>query len=211
MTTSSPLRLRVLLALHLLGSADSSRVASSLDETPGDVDREVDAIVDADLAVAGRGGVSLSPEGRFLLRHLLRDELDQPGVRAGIESAYRRFLGLNGRLLDVCTAWQLRPSPDGSLQPNPHDDASYDDSVIERLSTLHDDMGPVLGQLAETLDRFARYRDRLGIALERLVAGEHDYFTRPMFPSYHSTWFELHEDLLITLDTTRRQERSQSE
>ncbi|MDI6773348.1 MAG: SLBB domain-containing protein, partial [bacterium] len=30
------------------------------------------------------------------------------------------------------------------------------------------------------------------ISPERVLAGDDDYLTKPMFPSYHSIWFELH-------------------
>lgn len=210
MSARSPLRMRLLLALHLVGSGEAGSIAAVVDDDVAVVGPELEALVDADLAARGRRGVSLSPEGRFMLRRLLRDELDQPGVRDGIDGAYRKFLGINGILLDVCTAWQLRPGPGGTTAPNAHDDAAYDESVIERLSAVHDDMKIVLDQLAATLQRFDRYRRGLGNALDRLRSGDHDYFTKPMFPSYHSIWFDLHEDLLITLDTTRRHERSQT-
>ena len=39
-------------------------------------------------------------------------------------------------------------------------------------------------------------------------AGEVDWFTRPTIPSYHSVWFELHENLLATLGIDRAQEAS---
>lgn len=210
MSAASPLRLRLLLALHLAGSGDAAAIADIAEIDPSVAAPELESLVDADLAVRGRRGVSSSPEGRFLLRRLLRDELELPGIRDGIEEAYAEFLTRNGVLLDVCTAWQLRTAADGTMSPNDHSDAAYDEAVIERLTAVHHDMRGVLDQLAETLQRFDRYRRRLDTALDRLRSGDHDYFTRPMFPSYHSTWFELHEDLLVTLDTTRRHERSQS-
>jgi hypothetical protein len=67
---------------------------------------------------------------------------------------------------------------------------------------------PVLASLCEVLDRFGGHQRRLRIALDHVVAGEHDWFTKPMFPSYHSCWFELHEDLLATLGRERHPEGS---
>lgn len=172
---------------------------------------ELTAAVDADLAVARTGrnaGFSLTPEGRFLLQRLVRDELDETGVRDAMTAAYHDFLGINGDLLAVCTAWQLRDGSDGETVTNDHADMDYDNQVIDQLHQVHDRMRSVLDRLAGTLARFDRYRRGLENALDRLRAGDHDYFTRPLFPSYHSIWFELHEDLLVTLDTDRRNERS---
>jgi len=44
-------------------------------------------------------------------------------------------------------------------------------------------------------------------ASHALVAGEHTWLTRPTVDSYHTVWFELHEDLLATLGRTRSDER----
>jgi hypothetical protein len=37
-------------------------------------------------------------------------------------------------------------------------------------------------------------------------AGEGDWFTSPLVDSYHTVWFELHEDLLATLGLERAEE-----
>ncbi|MDP9020051.1 MAG: MarR family transcriptional regulator, partial [Actinomycetota bacterium] len=43
-------------------------------------------------------------------------------------------------------------------------------------------------------------------ALRRVVAGEGDWLTRPLIDSYHTVWFELHQDLLDTLGIERGSE-----
>lgn len=210
MSRPSTPRLRLLLALHTKGVADPASLGAACELDDAAVDDELARSIDADLVTVRPGrttAYALTPEGRFLLRRLVRDELDQPTVRDEISGAYQQFLGINGDLLDVCTAWQLRPGPDGDAV-NTHDDAEYDGLVIDRLVAVHERMRTVLDRLAGSLGRFDRYRRGLENALDRLTAGDHDYFTRPMFPSYHSVWFELHEDLLVTLDTDRRHERS---
>ena len=52
----------------------------------------------------------------------------------------------------------------------------------------------------------ARYGPRLRRAVERVEAGDGEWFTKPSLPSYHSVWFELHEDLLSTLGLDRSAE-----
>lgn len=61
-------------------------------------------------------------------------------------------------------------------------------------------------RLTGTLSRFGRYRPAFTRALDALCAGDHAWLTKPLFPCYHSTWFELHEDLLMTLDLDRASE-----
>ncbi len=150
-------------------------------------------------------GWQLTATGRAELADLLATELELTGARKSIESAYRSFGPANDELLELCTRWQLRPGPDG-LRTNRHDDAGYDASVVAELGTFHHRITPLLDALAAGLDRYGRYRPRLTEALERVRSGELDLFTKPGVPSYHTVWFELHEDLLATLGIERASE-----
>jgi len=51
--------------------------------------------------------------------------------------------------------------------------------------------------------RLAPYPERFGSALARVRAGEHTWLARPMIDSYHTVWFELHEDLIGLAGLTR--------
>jgi len=207
---ASPPRLLVLHGLRLRGVASAEELAEHVG-VPADVAAcELEALEAAGLVVARRGrfpGFALTPEGRAEHERLLADELDAHGLRARVESAYGEFLGLNGQLLSICTQWQLRPGG-ADVVPNDHADADHDQAVVGALVALDERSRPVLASLEEVLDRFALHRRRLGYALDRVVAGDHDWFTKPMFPSYHSCWFELHEDLLATLGRERHREGS---
>jgi hypothetical protein len=145
-------------------------------------------------------GWTLTPEGRQAHAEAARAELEGD-ARAEVDAAYRRFLALNPSLLQVCTDWQLRA---GAV--NDHTDDGYDADVVARLAELHTEALPVLDQLAGALDRFAGYAPRLQNALDRVRAGDDDWFTRPVLDSYHAVWFELHEDLLATLGLQRGDE-----
>ncbi|MDE0805783.1 MAG: hypothetical protein OSA99_20965 [Acidimicrobiales bacterium] len=204
---SSP-RLLVLHALRLKGIAETEVVVAQTGLDEAMVTAELAALAEADLIRERRGRISghaLTPEGKELGGRLLSEELDACGCRERVEAAYRDFLGFNNQLLGVCTAWQLRDI-DGESHINDHSDPDYDRTVHRRLEELHGRVMPVLDVLAEVLDRFDGHRVRLQTALDRVLAGEHDWFTKPMFPSYHSVWFELHEDLLATLGTERSAE-----
>ena len=89
---------------------------------------------------------------------------------------------------------------------NDHAAAAHDDAVIARLGALDDAAQPVCQELAAVLDRFRTYGPRLNAARRRLESGERDWFTRPLIESYHTVWFELHEDLLCTLGIERSKE-----
>ena len=134
-------------------------------------------------------------------------ELDTAGARSIVDAAYRNFLEQNRALLQLCTDWQLRGDP-GENTPNDHLDAAYDAGVIARLVEIDAAIQPVGARLAEALERFGGYGERLAHAVEQVQAGEKDWFTKPIIDSYHTVWFELHENLLATLGIERGKETS---
>ena len=146
-------------------------------------------------------GWTLTPEGRRDGERRLADELEAAGAREAVRDGYQRFVALNTELLEVCTDWQMRGDA-----VNDHRDAAYDQQVVDRLIDLHVKVRPVVADLRGHLARFAPYATRLRTALERVTEGERDWFTKPTIDSYHSVWFELHEDLLATLGLERAKE-----
>jgi hypothetical protein len=207
MAHQSEPRLLVLHGLRLKGFAEADVVAA-VTGVPGDaVSTQLEAFAADGLVLRRDGrvsGWSLTPTGRKEHERLLADELDSAGVRHAVEDAYRRFVALNGDMLAICTAWQLQGGEGGPI--NDHTDKAYDDAVIARLVGLHDGVRPITADLRDQLTRFEPYGGRLRTALERLVGGDTDYFTKPMIDSYHTVWFELHEDLLATLGIERASE-----
>ena len=152
-------------------------------------------------------GWMLLAAGRAEGERRVHDELDQIGARAEIDADYRQFLTFNQPLLQVCTDWQLRPvEGQDDAQLNDHSDATYDENVVGVLRSLDQEVQPIVASLASVLDRFAGYGPRLHHALQQVVAGEHDWFTKPTIDSYHTVWFELHENLLSTLGIERGHE-----
>ena len=149
-------------------------------------------------------GWSLTAAGREHGLRLLAAELDERGARPAVERAYAAFVGVNQRFLEVCTAWQLR----GEGEVNDHSDPEHDAAVLAQLQPLHrvvvEDVTEAAGAV---LERFAGYPARFEHALARLTAGDLDWFTRPLIDSYHTVWFELHDDLLATLGLDREAER----
>ncbi len=210
MAHPSSLRLLALHALRLKGTASPDAVAELTGYDATMVDLELAALADLDLVTYRHGGFAgyvLTPEGRALAARLVAEELAEVGAREAVEGAYQRFRACNDEVLDVCTAWQVRPDG-GRTAVNDHRDPDYDRSVIARLVEGHHRAEPVLESLAAILERFAGHQRRLRTALDKVLAGDHDHFTKPMFPSYHSHWFELHEDLLVTLGIERATEGS---
>jgi hypothetical protein len=91
---------------------------------------------------------------------------------------------------------------------NDHSDAGYDAQIAAKLTELDGEVHPMVAALGDRLDRFRSYGHRLARAAARVAAGEKDWFTKPTIDSYHTVWFELHEDLLATLGIERGKETS---
>ncbi|GAA0987132.1 hypothetical protein GCM10009555_065880 [Acrocarpospora macrocephala] len=190
----------VLHTLRCMGFATLSRVAGAAGLGESDVQSEL-----IDLAVAGLvtyepgdfGGWSITPTGRSAHAAWVADELDAAGAKVAVAEAFDRFLPLNTELLDLCGAWQIRS---GAL--NDHTDAAYDARVLAVLVDFDRRAGVVCAALSAALPRFGRYRVRLAEALARVGSGELEYVTDDM-ASYHVIWFQLHEDLLVTLGIPR--------
>ena len=71
---------------------------------------------------------------------------------------------------------------------------------------IDDSAQRICGELANRLSRFGVYGFRLSSALERVLAGDSAFVTDSL-ESYHTVWFQLHEDLLVTLGISRDEER----
>ena len=198
--------LLVLHALRLKGFAETAIVAVRAGLDDDEAGRHLEKAAAAGHVTHRDGRISgwaLTPDGRARHAELIAAELDASGARPQIEAAYHAFLGCNQELLAVCTDWQLR---DGAR--NDHGDAGYDAAVVARLAAVDAAVQPTCANLAASLRRFCDYGPRLADALDKVEAGEHDWFAKPMIDSYHTVWFELHEDLLTTLGIERSKEGS---
>ena len=79
----------------------------------------------------------------------------------------------------------------------------YDERIIGKLGDLHEQADPILARLAERLPRLALYRQKLLSALEKSEDGAVEWVSDARIDSYHTVWFELHEDLLRVMGRER--------
>ena len=154
------------------------------------------------------GGWSLTESGRAIGQEMVREELVIAGDHEQVLGGYQTFLRLNPTLLQICSDWQMRRVGNTPIL-NDHTDPDYDARVLSRLIRIDDAAQQVCSDLVSRLMRFGVYRDRLSTAIERALAGDSAYVT-DSFDSYHTVWFQLHEDLLVTLGISREDERRDS-
>jgi hypothetical protein len=183
----------VLQGVRLKGRVSRADLATTLGQDPGEV---VDDLVRSGLLLDGPT-LRLSPEGRIRLDELLtaeREHVDQSAISA----TYSDFRAVNNEFKALVTDWQVRGG-----QPNTHDDPDYDAAVLNRLDEVHQRMTPVVGAAAAQLPRLSRYSIKLQTALDNVRAGDTVWLSRPLIDSYHTVWFELHEELILAAGMTR--------
>jgi len=198
----------VLHALRLKGFIAADAVADLTGLAPADVTTHLEGFRDAGLSTYREGrlsGWSLTPDGRTRHTELIGAELGAAACRDTVDAGYRDFLSVNQSLLGVCTDWQLR-TVGGEQVINDHSDPAHDKAVIGRLREVDDAVQPVCEVLTGQLARFSGYGPRLARAVANVENGDVDWFTKPLIDSYHTVWFELHEDLLTTLAIERARE-----
>lgn len=189
--------LTVLQAVRFKGRISPADLAATLGEDPADVVAIVAQLTQAGLLIDGKT-VRISPDGRARLAQLLADE--RAAVDAGAMAAvYDDFHGVNAEFKSLVTDWQVK---DG--QPNTHEDASYDAGVLARLDEVHRRVVPIIAAAAVQLPRLSQYSSKLQAAIDKIHAGETLWLSRPLIDSYHTVWFELHEELILAAGRTRK-------
>jgi hypothetical protein len=149
-----------------------------------------------------RGNFVLMPAGRERLAARYGDIYKSVRQSEEFAAAYGRFERVNNDLKRLITDWQTATVA-GQQTPNDHSDPDYDHKIIDRLGALHERAEPIVDAFAAEVPRLGRHKDRLNAAVDRVFAGEKDYVSGVRLDSYHTVWFELHEDLLRILDTER--------
>jgi hypothetical protein len=181
----------VLQTVRLKGRVSAADLAGALGADPSAV---VDRLV-ADGALLSAPALRLTSAGRERLAELL--EAERTGVdRAAAEAVYERFTPVNADFKSALSQWQLGRA---SGAANPAGDAD----VLASVQDVHQRVTPVIAAAAELLPRLSRYADRLAAALRLAAAGDLAWLSRPLVDSYHTVWFELHEELIGLAGRTR--------
>lgn len=168
--------------------------------------------VEYELAAALASGRVVSTNDRFMLAPLTdvalraRYSLHFASLRAdeAFVQPYEAFERVNVKLKEVITDWQTM-TVGGKSVANDHSDEDYDADVIDRLGAVHEQVEPILKRLAARLPRLAIYAEKLLEALEKAEDGDHEWVSDIRRESYHTVWFELHEDLLRIMGREREE------
>ncbi len=188
----------VLIAVRLKGRAMSAAIEDAVGDDAVEV---LDALVTRGLIEQVKAFFKVTPAGAEAVADALADIRFAIG-EATVAAGYEDFCAINGDFKVTVTDWQLR-TVDGAPTVNSHTDRAYDASVLDRLRAIHAEISAVLDAFPPAFPRYARYIERLDRALEKLSAGQLPFMASPAVDSYHSVWFELHEELIMLCGLTR--------
>lgn len=118
--------------------------------------------------------------------------------------AYDQFLLLDRDVKELTTAWQM-----GAANARPDGYTPEEWKIIDRLTAVDEKAGPILLKLGRAVPRFAPYRARLSRALSQLEEGDRRWLSGLTCDSYHTVWWQLHEDLLTALAIDRSDDPNQ--
>ena len=192
-------------ALALLGFASIDRLAAALVSDAAKVRDAIDALPPGHVNATPRG-LRITPPGRLWLQAHLDSE------RAGIDGAatdrlYLRFMQHDDRFKRLITDWQMR-TIDGRQVLNDHADAAYDASVRERLCGFHREAKSLIEEICVTASRLKPFSSRFARAAAAAAAGDGSMIASPLKDSYHTVWFELHEELMHLSGRSRAAEEA---
>ncbi|MCP9620237.1 pyruvate, phosphate dikinase [Nocardia otitidiscaviarum] len=193
--------LELLRLVGIKGRVNAEGLAASLAAGVDEITARCADLVTAGLCATTPAGFRLTSDGRPRLERLLADERETVD-HAAISAAYDEFCVHNQDVKLIITDWQMKDAD----TVNDHADADYDAAVLARLTDAHRRLRPLIGRLGDIAPRLGRYADRLDRALERIDAGDHTWVARPIMDSYHTVWFELHEDLIGLCGRNRAEE-----
>lgn len=151
-----------------------------------------------------RGAYALTPLAGVALRARYARHFGAVRKDAAFVSAYEGFERINRTLKQIITDWQTL-DVGGAKVANDHSDKAHDEAVIDKLGGLHEQAEPILNRLAARLPRLKYYADKLLAALESAEDGDHEWVSDIRRDSYHTVWFELHEELLRIMGTEREE------
>ena len=195
---------QLLMCLRIKGFGKAEAIGEAMGTSAEEVQGALADLVARQWAEATKVGYRLSPSGRAEADKAF--ELERAGLDQNIfAKLYEEFSPINDAFKQLVTRWQMRTVGDRQVR-NDHADAAYDKSVLEGFDPIHRDICELIGTIATSASRIGGYQQRLDLALGKIRSGDVRYIAAPDLDSYHTVWFELHQDLIGLAGTTRQKE-----
>ena len=187
----------LLQVLCLKGRATHEALGAAVD---ADTTAAISELEAAGLVESTKLGYRVTDLGRRRVDELYAQERERAGPV--IDDVYESFVPINDDVKQIVTDWQMR-QVGGEVTVNDHSDSRHDERVIARLRRTDAKVSTTLAPLSDALNRFDLYPRRLRRALTLVGEGDHSMLAAPLKDSYHTVWFELHEELIILSGRSR--------
>ncbi len=115
-------------------------------------------------------------------------KLETEGREKELQAVYEKFDGENNTFKKIVSEWQTEKN---------------DQKVLDGLEGVHARIGEIFLELSKLIPRYEVYPIRFNRALQNLKDGKTEYLAKYSVDSYHTIWFDLHEDLLNLLGKER--------
>jgi hypothetical protein len=180
----------------------ANEIAALIGLSPNVTQDQLSAAEASGRVLLADGKYMLSSAGQMILRGEYSRFYSTLRVDPRFIAACDRFEIINTELKQVITEWQTMEIA-GERVANDHSNSDYDDKLIDRLGDLHERFEPILAELIDGDTRLQCYAGKMSNALERVEGGAIEWVSDAALESYHTVWFELHEDLLRLLGRDR--------
>jgi pyruvate,orthophosphate dikinase len=194
----------VIRCLSIKGTAPIEVLAAALLTSAEAVQSAVAELTSARTVAVASGSIRLTDAGAARAAALTDADRRSWGADKALK-ALDGFRRLDEAVKATVTAWQLRDSG-GQQVLNDHTDAEYDAGVLADLQTIHSEVSEWFGSHADVSGWLSGYAARLDRAAAAVAGGDHRFVSSPRVDSYHSIWFELHEELIRLAGRTRADE-----
>ena len=186
--------LQLVRIVQLKGLCPVDRASHALNAAPDTLDALIEAnpLLFNDTA----RGMMVTPHGRAWLAEQMEQE------RAGADGAavlalYRRFDELNSVFKDGISGWQTAPDPE-TARP----------VLLDTITTIHSGLIPLIAEVATQLPRLGAFAAHFETALNAIRDGDDSMIASPLKDSYHTSWFEFHEELITLANLDRATEEA---
>jgi pyruvate,orthophosphate dikinase len=182
--------------VQLKGLCTADKAAAALATSEATIEAAIES--SAAFFKATVRGHALTPEGRAWLNEALGAERAAAHAVAA-DDCYTAFMVLNASFKQLVSEWQVagaagHPTPEQTV------------AMLGALREIHTGLAPVLGAADAQLARLSTYGRRFDAALASLQAGDLSMLASPLKDSYHTVWFEYHEELIALCGRDRLEE-----
>ncbi|NSC25224.1 pyruvate, phosphate dikinase [Streptomyces albus subsp. chlorinus] len=184
----------LLRVVGLKGAVAPDVVASALGVPVEGVGEQLASLRDGGFCDERGGYVRLTEAGRVRSREILAAERSACDA-AMLERCHTAFRSHNEAVKQAVTGWQTRAG-----------ESEHAGVALDRLGAIHRRLGELFALLGELPLSKRRYPQRLSAALGRAESGERGCVADPRIDSFHTVWFELHQELLDLLGLDRESE-----